>query len=65
MILHIEFRAGKLEGRLRQHRIRLGQAADRKDQLDELNRASLVMRAQRCRRRFSAEFDRAKDAFLP
>jgi hypothetical protein len=33
--------------------------------VDELKRASLVMRAQSYRRRLFSEFDRAREAFLP
>ena len=33
--------------------------------VDELKRASLVMRAQSYRRRLFSEFDRAKQVFLP
>jgi hypothetical protein len=33
--------------------------------VDELRRASLVIRAQRYRRRLFSEFDRTKEVFLP
>jgi len=64
-ILQMEFRLAELENPLRQHGIQLGQVADRKTVVDELKRASLVMRAQSYRRRLFSEFDRAKEAFLP
>ena len=64
-ILQMEFRLAELENPLRQHGIQLGQVADRKTMVDELKRASLVMRAQSYRRRLFSEFDRAKEAFLP
>ena len=64
-ILQMEFRLAELENPLRQHGIQLGQVADRKTTVDELKRASLVMRAQSYRRRLFSEFDRAKEAFLP
>jgi MinD-like ATPase involved in chromosome partitioning or flagellar assembly len=64
-ILQMEFRLAELENPLRQHGIQLGQVADRKAMVDELKRASLVMRAQSYRRRLFSEFDRAKEAFLP
>ena len=64
-ILQMEFRLAELENPLRQHGIQLGQVADRKTLVDELKRASLVMRAQSYRRRLFSEFDRAKEAFLP
>ncbi len=64
-ILPMEFRLAELENPLRQHGIQLGQVADRKTVVDELKRASLVMRAQSYRRRLFSEFDRAREAFLP
>jgi MinD-like ATPase involved in chromosome partitioning or flagellar assembly len=64
-ILQMEFRLAELENPLRQHGIRLGQVADRRTVVDELKRASLVMRAQSYRRRLFSEFDRAREAFLP
>ena len=39
--------------------------ADRKATVEELKRASLVMRAQSYRRRLFSEFERAKQVFLP
>jgi MinD-like ATPase involved in chromosome partitioning or flagellar assembly len=64
-ILQIEFRLAELENPLRQYGIQLGQVADRKTVVDELKRASLVMRAQSYRRRLFSEFDRARQVFLP
>jgi MinD-like ATPase involved in chromosome partitioning or flagellar assembly len=64
-ILQMEFRLAELENPLRQHGIQLGQVADRKTMVDELKRASLVMRAQSYRRRLFSEFDRAREVFLP
>ena len=64
-ILQMEFRLAELENPLRQHGIQLGQVADRKTMVDELKRASLVMRAQSYRRRLFSEFDHAREAFLP
>jgi len=64
-ILQMEFRLAELENPVRQHGIKLGQVADRKADIDELKRASLVMRAQSYRRRLFSEFDRAKQVFLP
>ena len=64
-ILQMEFRLAELENPVRQHGIQLGQVADRKADVDELKRASLVMRAQSYRRRLFSEFDRAKQVFLP
>jgi hypothetical protein len=42
----MEFRLAELENPLRQHGIQLGQVADRKATVEELKRASLVMRAE-------------------
>ncbi|MGC9225483.1 MAG: hypothetical protein ACP5E2_16355 [Terracidiphilus sp.] len=64
-ILQMEFRLAELENPLRQYGIQLGQVADRKTVVDELKRASLVMRAQSYRRRLFSEFDRAREVFLP
>ncbi len=64
-ILQMEFRLAELENPVRQHGIQLGQVADRKTDVDELKRASLVMRAQSYRRRLFSEFDRARQVFLP
>lgn len=64
-ILQMEFRLAELENPLRQHGIQLGQVADHKTTVDELKRASLIMRAQSYRRRLFSEFDRAREAFLP
>ena len=64
-VLQMEFRLAELENPLRQHGIQLGQVADRKTVVDELRRASLVMRAQSYRRRLFSAFDRARQVFLP
>jgi MinD-like ATPase involved in chromosome partitioning or flagellar assembly len=64
-ILQMEFRLAELENPVRQHGIQLGHVADRKADVDELKRASLVMRAQSYRRRLFSEFDRARRVFLP
>jgi CobQ/CobB/MinD/ParA nucleotide binding domain len=64
-VLQMEFRLSQLENPLRQHGIRLGQVANRKTVVDELKRASLIMRAQSYRRRLFSEFDRVKEVFLP
>jgi len=65
VILQMEFRLAELENPVRQHGIQLGQVADRNTTIDELKRASLIMRAQSYRRRLFSEFDRAREAFLP
>jgi hypothetical protein len=61
----MEFRLAELENPVRQHGTMLGDVADRKASVDELKRASLVMRAQSYRRRIFSEFYRTKEAFLP
>ena len=42
-----------------------GRFAARQNSVDELKRASIVMRAESYRRRLFSEFDRAKEMFLP
>jgi hypothetical protein len=64
-VVQLEFRVAELENPLRQHGIQLGQVAGRKTAVDELKRASLVMRAQSFRRRLFSEFDRTRQVFLP
>jgi hypothetical protein len=64
-VVRMEFRLAELENPARQHRVRLGQVAMRQNSVDELKRASIVMRAESYRRRLFSEFDRAKERFLP
>jgi MinD-like ATPase involved in chromosome partitioning or flagellar assembly len=64
-VVRMEFRLAELENPARQHGVRLGQVATRQNSVDELKRASIVMRAESYRRRLFAEFDRAKEMFLP
>jgi hypothetical protein len=59
------FRLAELENPARQHGVRLGQVATRQNAINELKRASIVMRAESYRRRLFSEFDRAKEMFLP
>ena len=61
----MEFRLADLENPARQHGITLGQIAERKAQAPELQKASLVMRAQSYQRRLFQEFDKAKELLLP
>ncbi len=65
VVLHTDFRLAELENPARQYGVKLGQIAERKAAVDELRRASLVMRAQSYRRRLFAEFDQAKAVLLP
>lgn len=64
-ILQMEFRLAELENPVRQHGIKLGDVAERKTTVNELKRASLVMRAQSYRRRLFTEFDNNTEVFLP
>ena len=65
VVIAMEFRLAELENPARQHGITLGQVAERKAQLEELQRASIVMRAQAYRRRLFGEFEKAKELLLP
>ena len=64
-VIRMEFRLAELENPARQHGIRLGQVAARQNAINELKRASIVMRAESYRRRLFSEFDRAKEICLP
>ena len=64
-VIRMEFRLAELENPARQHGVRLGKIATRQTAINELKRASIVMRAQSYRRRLFSEFDRAKETFLP
>jgi hypothetical protein len=64
-VIRMEFRLAELENPARQHGVRLGQVATRQNAVNELKRASIVMRAESYRRRLFSEFDRAKEIFLP
>jgi hypothetical protein len=50
---------------MRNHGVTLGDVAARATKAAELQKASLVMRAQSYRRRMMAEFDRVKELLLP
>jgi hypothetical protein len=64
IVIRMEFRLAELENPARQHGVRLGQVATRQNAVNELKRASIVMRAESYRRRLFSEFDRAKEVFL-
>ena len=64
-IISMEFRLPDLENPARQHGLTLGQVAERQVFVEELKKASLVMRAQAYRRRLFAEFDKVKELLLP
>jgi hypothetical protein len=61
IVIRMEFRLAELENPARQHGIRLGQVATRQNAINELKRASIVMRAESYRRRLFSEFERAKE----
>ena len=65
VVLEMQFRLPDLENPARQHGVTLGQVAERKTQVEELQKASIVMRAQAYRRRLFAEFEKAKELLLP
>lgn len=64
-IIHTDFRLAELENPARQHGVKLGQIAEHTTIVDELRRASLVIRAQSYRRKLFAEFDQVKAVLLP
>lgn len=64
-VVTMEFRLPDLENPARQHGVTLGQVAERRTPVDDLKKASIVMRAQAYRRRLFAEFEKAKDVLLP
>jgi MinD-like ATPase involved in chromosome partitioning or flagellar assembly len=64
-ILAMEFRLPELENPARQHGVTLGQIVERQLNIPELQRASLVIRAQSYRRRLFAEIEKAKGSLLP
>jgi hypothetical protein len=65
IVIRMDIRLAELENPARQHGVRLGQVATRQNAINELKRASIVMRAESYRRRLFSEFDRAKDICLP
>jgi MinD-like ATPase involved in chromosome partitioning or flagellar assembly len=65
VVLSMEFRLPDLENPARQHGITLGQIVERRINIPELQRASLVIRAQSYRRRLFEEIEKAKVLLLP
>ncbi len=65
IILAMEFRLPELENPARQHGVTLGQIVERRLKVPELQRASLVIRAQSYRRRLFEEIEKAKGLLLP
>ena len=64
-VIHMDYRLPELENATRNHGVTLGQVAARTTKTLELQRASLVMRAQSYRRRMFAEFESVKELLLP
>jgi len=65
VILAMEFRLPEIENPARQHGVTLGQIVERRLKVPELQRASLVIRAQSYRRRLFEEIEKAKGLLLP
>lgn len=64
-VIAMDYRLPELENAARNHGVTLGEIANRATHAAELQKASLVMRAQSYRRRMFAEFDRVKELLLP
>ena len=64
-VIQMDYRIPLLENGIRNHGATLGDVVNRKTGAAELNKASLVMRAQSYRRRMFAEFDRVQELLLP
>jgi MinD-like ATPase involved in chromosome partitioning or flagellar assembly len=64
-VIRMDYRLPDLENGARNHGLKLGDIASRKTNAPELQKASLVMRAQSYRRRMFAEFEKVKELLLP
>lgn len=64
-VIHMDYRLADLENAARNYGVTLGQVGARRTNAPELQKASLVMRAQSYRRRMFAEFAKVKDLLLP
>jgi len=64
-VIQMDYRLPELENASRNYGATLGDIANRATGAPELQRASLVMRAQSYRRRMFGEFDRVKELLLP
>ncbi len=62
--INMQYRLPKFENPARQYGVTLGQAADRKLNIPELQHTSVVLRAQAYRRDLFAELDRVKNLLL-
>jgi len=63
-IIRMDYRLAELENATRNYGVTLGEVATRATEVPELQRASLVMRAQSYRRRLFEEFDSVKGLLL-
>jgi MinD-like ATPase involved in chromosome partitioning or flagellar assembly len=63
-VIQMDYRLPDLENSARKYGVTLGQVAGRTTDAPELQKASLVMRAQSYRRRLFAEFDKVKGLLL-
>jgi len=64
-IIRMDSRLPDLQHAMRNHGFTLGQVIQRKTKAAELEKSSLVVRAQAYRRQLFAEFDRIMEALLP
>jgi MinD-like ATPase involved in chromosome partitioning or flagellar assembly len=64
-VIRMDYRLPDLENATRNHGVTLGHVASRETDAPELQKASLVMRAQSYRRRMFAEFDKVRGLLLP
>ena len=64
-VIRMDYRLAELENAVRNHGVTLGDVAARRTNASELQRSSLVMRAQSYRRRMFAEFESVKELLLP
>jgi MinD-like ATPase involved in chromosome partitioning or flagellar assembly len=64
-VIQMDYRLAELENATRNYGVTLGEVAARATPVPELQRASLVMRAQSYSRRMFAEFDNMKEVLLP
>ena len=64
-VIRLDYRLADLENAARNFGITLGRVAGRTAGVPELQKASLVMRAQSYRRRMFEEFDKVKELLLP
>jgi MinD-like ATPase involved in chromosome partitioning or flagellar assembly len=64
-VIRMDYRLPDLENATRNHGVTLGEVATRATNAPELQKASLVMRAQSYRRRMFAEFDKVRELLVP